>query len=74
MDEHEIKDRVLKLEFIADQHAKDCHYLHSENKLVQDRLDIISRTIFQVKWIALGGLSTAILTQIGLLDFIKGLL
>ena len=73
MNADEVRDRVLKLEFVTDQHNKDCDELQQENKLVQERLDLITRTIFQVKWIALGSLGTAILTQIGMVEFVKGM-
>lgn len=67
----EIHDRILKLEFWRDQTEKRMDILHRDNQLLNEKLTEIAKTMFQIKWIAIGSLGTVLAYSMGVFEIIR---
>jgi len=65
---------MLKAEIQLEQMQRSCDDLHQEHKDLRSQLSLISKTIFQVKWIGVGILLSVISYAFGITEALKALL
>ena len=59
-----MEDRIMKLEFIQEQHSEDIEQLKNTTTTLVDNLKAIKN------WV-IGGVAFAILQELGLVEFLK---
>lgn len=72
-EDRDMHERLLQLEFWQDHTEKRLDVLHNDNRQLNEKLTEIAKTMFQIKWIAIGSFGTGVAYSIGVIDFIKGM-
>jgi hypothetical protein len=67
----QIKESVTKLEWRVDGHENEITLLKETSRDFKKTLDLITLTLKQIKWLAMGGCAVYFATELGLMGILR---